>query len=421
MHVKTLILGAGLTGLSTAYHLERQGQTDYLLLEQAAAPGGLCASRTVRGFTLDCGGHLLHLHTPYGKKLVRTLLKGNLLRRTRRAFIYTGTSRVPFPFQAHLYALPEKARQACVQGLLETARQTPKTPKTFKQWCLQSFGRGVYDQFMRPYNTKLWGLPPEELTCDWCGPFVPRPTPPKILHSAQRPPRQSYGYNASFFYPRQGGCGALAEALASGVTRLQTRTRVTRVDLKTKTVRAGGKTFSYDTLVNTLPLPAFLRLLTGEERLTALAEPLHNRPVLVYHLAINRAVKPFSWIYFPDETDPFYRVGLQSGFSPANAPKGTSLFYIELPPNAPKSKRRIWNALVQKGIIRKDDEALLSCWQPLPYAYAVYDKHRSRAVCQALEALAKRGCFCAGRYGKWEYSFMESSLLEGKALAEKLV
>ena len=68
MHVKTLILGAGLTGLSTAYHLERQGQTDYLLLEQAAAPGGLCASRTVRGFTLDCGGHLLHLHTPYGKK-----------------------------------------------------------------------------------------------------------------------------------------------------------------------------------------------------------------------------------------------------------------------------------------------------------------------------------------------------------------
>ena len=52
---------------------------------------------------------------------------------------------------------------------------------------------------------------------------------------------------------------------------------------------------------------------------------------------------------------------------------------------------------------------------------AVYDQHRSRAVRQALAALAKRGCFCAGRYGKWEYSFMESSLLEGLALAEKLV
>ena len=421
MHTKILILGAGLTGLSAAYHLEQRQETDYLLLEAKAKPGGLCSSRTIRGFTLDCGGHLLHLHSAYGRQLVKHLLKGNLLRRTRRAFIYTGSSRVPFPFQANLYALPEKARQACVQGLLEAAPKIPAAPRTFKQWCLQAFGRGVYDQFMRPYNTKLWGLPPEELTCDWCGPFVPRPTPPEILQSAQRPPQKAYGYNTSFYYPKHGGCEALVRALAGGLTPLRTRTRVTQVDLKNKTVRAGGKTFSYDRLINTLPLPAFLRLLKGEPQLTALANLLHNRPVLVYHLAVARAVKPFSWIYFPDEKDPFYRVGLQSGFSPANAPKGTSLFYIELPSGAPKSRRRIWNALVQKGIIKENDEVLLSCWQPLPYAYAVYDKHRLRAVRQALEALAKRGCFCAGRYGKWEYSFMEASLLEGKELAEKLV
>ena len=71
MHVKTLILGAGLTGLSTAYHLEQRGETDYLVLECKTQPGGLCASQTVNGFTLDAGGHLLHLHTPYGKKLVK--------------------------------------------------------------------------------------------------------------------------------------------------------------------------------------------------------------------------------------------------------------------------------------------------------------------------------------------------------------
>ena len=421
MHVKILILGAGLTGLSTAYHLERRGETDYLVLEREVRPGGLCSSRTVRGFTLDCGGHLLHLHTPYGQKLVKHLLKGNLLRRTRRAWVYTGSSRVPYPFQANLYALPESARQACVQGMLKAAQQPGKPPRTFKQWCLRSFGRGVYEQFMRPYNTKLWGRPPEELTCDWCGPFVPLPTPREILQSAQLPPKKTYGYNSVFYYPKRGGCGALVQALARNVTNLRTRANVTGVDLIHKTVRAGGKTISYDTLVNTLPLPEFLRLLQGEKQLSSLAERLQNRPVTVYHLAVNRAVKPFSWIYFPDETDPFYRVGLQSGFSPYNAPEGTSLFYIELPPDAPRSKRRIWNALVQKGIIKKDDKALLSCWQPLPYAYAVYDTHRSRTVRQALAALAKRKCFCAGRYGKWEYSFMEASLLEGKELAEKLV
>ena len=74
MQVKTLILGAGLTGLSTAYHLEQAGETDYLLVEKEAVPGGLCASVQKNGFTYDYGGHLLHLHTPYGKKLVKKLL-----------------------------------------------------------------------------------------------------------------------------------------------------------------------------------------------------------------------------------------------------------------------------------------------------------------------------------------------------------
>ena len=42
MKTKVLIIGAGLTGLSAAYHLEQAGFYDYLLLEAATTPGGLC-------------------------------------------------------------------------------------------------------------------------------------------------------------------------------------------------------------------------------------------------------------------------------------------------------------------------------------------------------------------------------------------
>jgi len=44
-HTPVLILGGGITGLSTAYHLEKEGFTDYLLVEKAPVFGGLCASR----------------------------------------------------------------------------------------------------------------------------------------------------------------------------------------------------------------------------------------------------------------------------------------------------------------------------------------------------------------------------------------
>lgn len=426
MHVHTLILGAGLTGLSTAYHLQELGQTDYLLAEQDSAPGGLCKSVYKDGFTFDYAGHLLHLHTEYGKKLVKKLLKTNLRRQPRNAWIYTGDARVPFPFQANLYALPQNVRQACVDGLVKAAKTSAKTaPKNFKEWCLRAFGPGVYETFMCPYNTKLWGRAPEEMTADWCGPFVPLPSPDEILKSAQKPPRKKFGYNAYFYYPQTGGCQALVNALAARVKNLRLNAPVSQINLRKKTAVINGETISFDYLVNTLPLPAFLKLLTNEPALTRAAEKLTVRPVTVYNLAVRGIQKePFSWIYCPDETDPFFRVGMQSSFSPHSAPAGCRSYYIELPGKYPQTKaaeKRVWNALVQKGIIDINDEKLFSFWQFLPFAYAVYDKNRTKTVQQTLARLEARGCFCAGRYGKWEYSFMETSLLQGLETAKKLV
>lgn len=426
MHIHTLILGAGLTGLSTAYHLQKLGRTDYLLAERCATPGGLCKSVHQNGFTFDYGGHLLHLHTPYGKKLAKKLLKTNLKRQPRRAWIYTQNARVPFPFQANLFALAPDVRQACVKGMLTAAQKKRNgEPKNFREWCLQSFGTGVYEAFMRPYNTKLWGRKPEELTADWCGPFVPLPSPAEIIQSAQKPARKKFGYNAYFYYPQTGGCQALVDALVRHVKNLRLNTPVTRINLRKKTAVIGGKTVSFDYLVNTIPLPEFLRLLEGETILARTADKLAVQPVTVYNLAVRGPrQEPFSWIYCPDETDPFFRVGSQSSFAPANAPAGTRSYYIELPgqsPRTPAMEKRIWNALIQKGIINKHDEKLFSFWQFLPYAYAVYDKNRLNAVRKTLARLERRGCLCAGRYGKWEYSFMEKSLLEGLETAQKLV
>ena len=72
-----LILGGGLAGLSTAYHLNKTG-TKSLVFEKADKVGGVAGSDQKDGFTHDQTGHLLHLHDPYGKKLIMSLLRGNL-------------------------------------------------------------------------------------------------------------------------------------------------------------------------------------------------------------------------------------------------------------------------------------------------------------------------------------------------------
>ena len=75
----------------------------------------------------------------------------------------------------------------------------------------------------------------------------------------------------------------------------------------------------------------------------------------------------------------------------------------------------------QKGIIKEQDKILLSYWQTLPVAYAIYDKNRANATHKILGWLNKNGCICVGRYGLWEYSFMERSLLQGRQAAQKVL
>ena len=70
-----VIVGAGLAGLSTAYHLSG---TPYRLYEREEQVGGLCRSYQKDGFTFDYTGHLLHFRQPEIKALVERLLAERL-------------------------------------------------------------------------------------------------------------------------------------------------------------------------------------------------------------------------------------------------------------------------------------------------------------------------------------------------------
>ncbi|MBR4591753.1 MAG: hypothetical protein IKO35_00915, partial [Elusimicrobiaceae bacterium] len=275
-----------------------------------------------------------------------------------------------------------------------------------------------------PYNTKLWGCSPRQLTSEWCGPFVPTPSIQEIRQSANQKPTHRVGYNAYFYYPKIGGCGALVKAFSQKISNLQTGAAVTQVDLTHKTVRANGKTISFDYLINTLPLALFLRLLKNTPALTAQADKLRWQSVTVYQIALQGRRPAFSWIYCPDKKDPFYRVGMQSAFASSNAPAGCYSLYVELPGIIKPSRQQenhIRQALLQKSIIHDTDKKLFSFWQSIPYAYVLYDKKRTPTVLRIQKTLEKYHCFCTGRYGLWEYGFMESALLQGKELAQKLV
>jgi protoporphyrinogen oxidase len=426
----TLILGGGLAGLSTAYHLGRG--RDWLLVEKEDKVGGRAGSLRKDGFTFDHTGHLLHLHDPEGRRLIGRLLAGNLDSLERSSWIFSHGTYTRYPFQANTHGLPESVVAECVAGFMRNVHrpQAMGAAPSFEEWCLKTFGRGICRHFMFPYNRKLWRRPLSWLTTEWQGRFLPKPSAEEVLYGALTEQKKFFGYNAFFRYPLRGGSQALPDALARGLPGIRLRSRVLSVDLRERVARVKGLgEVRYERLVNTLPLPEFLDLAGPlPERVREARGRLRWVSVCNLNLGVARpSVSDRHWVYFPEPGFVFYRVGFCSNFSRAVAPAGTSSMYIEIArrPGEKEDKaeleRLCLKGLRSCGILKVSDRLAARLWIDIPCAYVVYDRQRPAALAAILRHLRSQGVESIGRWGAWKYSFMEETILDGKSCALRLL
>lgn len=434
---ETLILGAGLTGLSCAYHLGK----DYLLLEKESEPGGVVRTH-IRGdgFLCDGTGHWLHLRNAGMRSLVEKLLPGGLVEYERKAVIHLQGRFTPFPFQANTAGLPPQTTLDCLLGLLRARHPqdfglNPPThaPKNFRESLERLFGEGICRHFMVPYNEKLLGVKLEEISTDYADRFIPKPSLEDVIKGALGFSRESLGYNAKFVYPRNGGISALPQALARALPRPpRYRVGVTKVSLAKKTVRLStGEEVSFRRMLNTMPLVDFLRLvedLPAEAR-TAAAK-LRAATVHYFDLGVRgagTARSHYHWVYFPEPHFIFYRVGSYSAVHAAAAPPGCRSYYVEMSGGVEpwlskpaELRARVLEDLKKAEILSAEDEVLFMELCKIPHAYVLFDSNYLACRQLVVAALEAHGVFTAGRWGGWNYGGMEDALLEGKANAEKM-
>ncbi|MBI5625016.1 MAG: FAD-dependent oxidoreductase [Elusimicrobia bacterium] len=430
MNTDVLVIGGGLAGLSTAFHLRRSGLS-CLVAEAQDKVGGLAASERVDGFTFDRTGHLLHLHDRYGAGLVRSVLGSNLAEHRRDSAIRSCGVETRYPFQANTFGLPSRVVEDCLAGFLETVHW-PERPKddSFRAWCLAQFGSGISRHFMLPYNEKVWRRPLSRINTEWQGPFVPKPKAGEVLCGALMDQTKAFGYNAAFLYPMRGGIQPLADGLAGRLRPGQVllSSPVTKVDLGSRIAEISGKgEVRFKRLVNTAPLPAFLDMATGlPGAVRSAAKRLRHNRVLCLNLGVQGHVSDRHWIYFPEKEFPFYRVGFASNFSPHVAPRGASSLYIEASRRPEESvsfpalERQYLVGLRRCGLLKSSHRILAKQWVPIDYGYVVYDRDRGPALATIFACLRKARVESIGRYGAWKYSFMEAAILDGKACAERL-
>jgi protoporphyrinogen oxidase len=278
---------------------------------------------------------------------------------------------------------------------------------------------------MIPYNSKLWGVHPRQITAEWCSRFVPQPKLDDVIAGSVGLNDRELGYNTEFVYPHQ-GIGELTSAMAEDLELpAQLSSAPVAIDWRSKRLRFADREVPYQALISTAPLDTLLKLLDdAPAEVRGAGGTLRCNPLYYLDVALDVPCGvDLHWAYVPEERFPFYRVGCYSHFSAAMAPEGKAGLYVELSSReAPDMKHlhgQLAAGLVEMRIIERAEQIRFAALRRIDHAYVVYD-HSYYAALEAIHPfLEENGILSCGRYGGWNYSSMEDALIFGRDAAQR--
>ena len=439
--VDFLIVGAGPCGLGAARRLQELGRENWLILEASGHVGGLAASFVdAQGFTWDVGGHVQFSHYEYFDRAMEEFLGADgWLKHERESWVWMRGRFIPYPFQNNIRRLPADDLEKCLNGLLELKHDANAKPANFREWILATFGQGLADVFMLPYNFKVWAFPPELMNAAWVGERVAVTDIKRVLHNLVHAKDDvSWGPNNTFRFPRHGGTGAIWEECGKRLPqeKLRLRIRVTQVDLeKHRATTSDGRTIEYGALIPTVPLTELIRL-SGQAQLDVAAKRglLHSSSNIVgigLKGAPPESLRTKCWMYFPEADCPFYRVTVFSNYSPNNVPdirRNWSLMAeVSESPYKPVDQKRLLeetiDGLLATGLIERRED-VVSTWQfRAEYGYPTPGIDRDAALREILPVFEAKDVYPRGRFGLWKYevSNQDHSFMQGVEVVERLV
>jgi protoporphyrinogen oxidase len=392
-----VILGAGPTGLTLAHSLIDSGidRKQILVIEKEAVAGGLCRSDQVDGAPLDIGGgHFLDVKRREVLEFIfRFMPEDEWCRYDRVSKIRIGGTEVDHPLEANLWQLPKEAQVDYLESIARAGcvRGEP-VPDAFAEWVLWKLGERIAEDYMLPYNRKIWSMDPNALGTYWLYklPDVSfRDTLRSCLAGAPFGELPAHGV---FLYPKQHGYGEVWRRMGEALgTALVLRTTVESIDIQNRIVngRWQGKV-----IVNTVPWTLWDRFCELPPSVRQHIAMLKNASIDVdYHA--ETLDNPSHWIYEPDECVPHHRLLLRSNFA-----SGARGYWTET--NAARA--------VEPAGWRHHNE----------FAYPVNTLEKPKAVAYICEWAATYGILGAGRWGKWEHMNSDVAVAEGLALARSL-
>lgn len=420
---------------------------EWKVVDQSENVGGL--AKTIvddQGFLWDIGAHVIFSHYAYFTSLLDIALPPDEWSvKKREAWVWMRDTCIPYPLQQNLYRLPKDEIIKCIDGLLdvERKRSTFDKPKTFRDWLEQSFGKGLCDTFMFPYNFKVWACPPENMNIEWMGERVATVDVSKVIANViMENDDGGWGPNSTFRYPKNGGTGAIWTGLYKKlpVKNFHFSKSVRSIDVKKKEVTfSDGDSEHYDALISTMPLSSLCRIVKG----TSTPSDIFHQKATHFRYSSSHIVgfgingdapsllKDKTWLYFPEDNCPFYRVSVFSNFATHNVPRPGEQWSlmceiaesIDKPIDHDQVIYAAEQGLKNTKLIDEQTEIVSRFHIRLEHGYPTPFYGRDPLCQEISDELETFQIYSRGRFGSWKYEIanQDHSLMQGVEVIDRIL
>ena len=444
---RVLVLGAGPTGILTAWALKEKGITDVCLVEKTDSPGGLAKSRKRAGWCVDFGPHRFQTRDERIRTVMEQLLGAKL--RTiadKRIGIWLGGRPVDYPpsFSQIARAFPIGETLRCGASLVGSRlfRSTSHPVQTYENWLIAQYGNRFHHTTLAPMTRKMWALEPSALSQDLATERVVLDSSLRELVFGALLSRGYQQYQKAFYYPERylaeiwdNAAAKLLEAGAglvlnsSPVSMRVERSRIASVTVRTED---GELEFSPDYVVSTIPLPDLVSALgsqsTGEAR--AGLQQLTCRALVIVYVELRAPrMSPFHYIYFPQPEYAFQRLFEQTNFAQQPEHPETTVIGAEI---SCFEGDEVWRASdedlfrhvvagLERAELATESQVRLLFTAREPQAYPMYTLHYRDALEPVLDECGRiDNLMLNGRQGLFKFNNMDHCVEMGLAAAEHI-
>ena len=431
--MRVAILGGGLAGISLALFLQNHEEISQIhILEKEPELGGLCRSFEFDGRMLDIGPHIFFSKDKEALEIMLELLGDNKEQHKRLNKIPYGKVWVRYPFENDLAALPEQEKSYCVETFLHNPYREYDA-NNMLQFFLKTFGEGITNLYLRPYNEKIWKFDPSFMDTKMVE-RIPRPPDEDVLRSARGDHVEGYLHQLYFFYPKQGGMAAFVEAIRSNFNnkvRVHLKQMVVNIQ-KGEHWRIQTKTDAYDAeaVISTIPVTNLVEMYERASlRIKKIGKALKYNNIIIASAKISTdRLGNSQTLTIADKDIIFHRlskVDYMGGVYQDDGVTATYMMEYTYPDGdriaglpMVELKKRFLQGLKKLGLLYDSTEVLAFDLKKYPYAYVVYDLNHSSNMKEIREFFSEEQLILHGRFGNFEYWNMDKVVAESKALAE---